>query len=116
MCTVYLVGKERISVAVIKGVHKRFAEVCKSRAVGRSMNDAATRIFEWFCRQEPVVQTAIANDVDEGMEHAYAAALEALAAKLRADAAAPKVDPTMQKLSINRTRTKANPPPPPPRQ
>jgi hypothetical protein len=87
MCTVYLVGKERISVAVMKGVHKRFAEVCKSRAVGRSMNDAATRILEWFCRQSPLIQTAIANDVDEGMEFAYAIALEELARQLREKAA-----------------------------
>jgi hypothetical protein len=83
LCSVDGVPKERMTLAVAGEVHKLFASVCKGRSVGRSMNDTATRIIAWFCRQEPLIQTAIANDVDAGMEHAYAAALEALAAELR---------------------------------
>jgi hypothetical protein len=83
LCSVDGVPKERMTLAVAGEVHKLFASVCKGRSVGRSMNDTATRIIAWFCRQEPLIQTAIANDVDAGMEHAYADALEALAAELR---------------------------------
>lgn len=54
------------------------------------MNDAATRILLWFCRQSDPVQSAVMSSVDRGMEHAYAAALRRLADDLeRGDAGRP---------------------------
>ena len=67
-----------VSIAVSGEAHKLFAAVCKG-SVGRSMNDAATRLLRWFCRQEDFVQTAVMSAVDRGMEGAYADALRKLA-------------------------------------
>lgn len=71
---------------VPREVVQQFKLVCKSRAVGRSMNDTATRIVQWFLKQEPYVQTAVVNDVDQGMERQYAAALRRLADEIEASA------------------------------
>jgi hypothetical protein len=73
------VPKAKQTVAIHADAAKPFLEVCKGRAVGRSMNDAATRIVQWFVRQPQIVQTAVVSDVDEGMEAAYAKALRQLA-------------------------------------
>jgi hypothetical protein len=78
MCTLNDVPA-KVSVAIHKDTHAKFAKACKQRSVGRSMNDAATRLVEWFVRQSQPVQTAVLSDVDSGMEHYYAAALEQLA-------------------------------------
>lgn len=39
-------------------------------------------VLEWFCRQEPIVTSAITGNIDKGMEKAYADALRALAAEI----------------------------------
>lgn len=70
---------KRQPLSVPAAVAQQFKEVCKSRSVGRSMNDAATRLVLWFNRQRAFVRTAVTNDVDEGMEFAYIAALRDLA-------------------------------------
>jgi len=72
----------RVSVAIMPDVHSKFRDVCKGRSVSRSMNDAASRVIEWFCKQDAIVQTAITNDIDKGMEHAYAEALRKMADEL----------------------------------
>jgi hypothetical protein len=69
----------RAGIQVSPEAHAAFQKVCESRAVGRSMFDAASRLIEWFVRQSQPVQTAVLSDVDAGMEHYYAAALEQLA-------------------------------------
>ena len=48
------------------------------------MNDAASRILLWFCRQPDPVQSAVMSAVDRGMEHAYAAMLRRLADEVEA--------------------------------
>lgn len=71
-----------ISLAIAASIHRKFAIACKERPVGRSMNDAGTRLVSWFCRQESLVQAAVTGDVDDGMEIAYANALRRLAQEL----------------------------------
>lgn len=93
VCSLPVVSKT-ITLQIHRGVHQDFAKACKGRAVGRSMNDAATRIIAWFCRQKPLVQTAITADVDEGMELAYSNALLALALELREKAGLGAPTPT----------------------
>lgn len=48
------------------------------------LKDVMTTLVMWFLSLPPAVRTAALDSVDEGMEIAYAAALEAMAAELRA--------------------------------
>jgi hypothetical protein len=76
---------ESVAVAVRKPVHTRFSEVCKGEGVGRSLNDAATRLIEWFCddaKCPPPMRAMITAQVPRGMEHAYIQAAEELIAEL----------------------------------
>jgi hypothetical protein len=86
----------RINLAIAREVHRQFAETCKRPPVGRSMNDAASRILVWFCRQSDPIQSAVMSAVDRGMERPYAEALRRLADELEATAAvsAPDVSAT----------------------
>lgn len=87
----------RQQLAISAETAQAFKEVCKTRAVGRSMNDAANRIIEWFNRQPAPVQTAVTSDVDAGMERQYADALRRLA-----DEVDPPQEPTGRSIVIDR--------------
>jgi hypothetical protein len=121
MCTLNDVTA-KVSVAIHKDTHAKFAKACKQRSVGRSMNDAATRLVEWFVRQSQPVQTAVLSDVDAGMEHYYAAALEQLAEdeRQRASGVTKREDGTeIEGLVIaphNRPQGSRKPPRPPRRE
>src|SRR4051812_47969944 len=69
----------RKTLSIRAEVGAAFKRVCKSKRVGRSMDDTATRLIEWFNRQREFIRTAVTLDVDEGMEHAYITALRELA-------------------------------------
>lgn len=56
------------------------------------MNDTGSRLVLWFSRQFDPVKTAVASDVDEGMELHYAAALRRLADELEAKAKSESAD------------------------
>jgi hypothetical protein len=76
---------ESVAVAVRKPVHARFSQVCKGEGVGRSLNDAATRLIEWFCDDQkcpPAMRAMITAQVPRGMEHAYIQAAEELIGEL----------------------------------
>jgi hypothetical protein len=76
---------ESVAVAVRKPVHARFSQVCKGEGVGRSLNDAATRLIEWFCddaKCPPAMRAMITAQVPRGMEHAYIQAAEELIGEL----------------------------------
>jgi hypothetical protein len=96
----------RAGIQVTPESHAAFAKACEKRAVGRSMFDAASRLLEWFCRQPPPVQTAVLSDVDEGMEFAYAIALETLAKEQRDKA------PTVAGYQLGQFEVLAVDPPP----
>lgn len=75
--------RKTTTLQIDKQAHAEFLKTCKARNVGRSMSDVGSRLIGWFNRQKPLIQTAVVTDVDDGMELAYADALERLASELR---------------------------------
>jgi hypothetical protein len=75
-------GRGRKTLSIRADVGAEFKRVCKSKPVGRSMDDTATRLIQWFNRQRGFVRAAVTNDVDEGMEFAYITALRDMADEL----------------------------------
>lgn len=71
---------ERQTVQIQKRVAAALKEWTETRSkVTVSMNDAASAFIEWCLRQPRIMQTAMLDGIDEGMEPHYAAALRKLA-------------------------------------
>jgi hypothetical protein len=93
-------------------------EYAKSK--GMNKNAVVARVMKWFSEQSPPIKSAIAGLVDEGMELAYAEALEATARELRLPPGCPvgrarghNLDPSDAKeveANINEIRRKKPPP------
>jgi hypothetical protein len=71
----------RMGVDVPAGLPERLRAYCKRR--GKIQKDLLARILTRFFEVPDPVKRAWENDVDEGMELPYAAALETLAKDLR---------------------------------
>lgn len=55
-----------------------------SNRKGMHKNQVVARVMGWFASQSPVIQSLIVGLVDDEMSEAYAEALEAMIAHLRA--------------------------------
>lgn len=90
-------GKSKgISVELGVDLLAKFNAKCKARPVGRTQKDVIKRLVEWFCDQEPLVRTVATLDIDPAMESAYAAALEAMARRIRERLSSKNGPPTPQ--------------------
>jgi SOS-response transcriptional repressor LexA len=71
------------TLQVSPGAHAAFKAACEQHPIHLPMTTALNGLLQWFAAQDRRIQTAIIANVDQGMEAAYADALERLARELR---------------------------------
>lgn len=74
--------KDVVNVGVPADVYKRFAAYCDRRHMIK--RDTAGAVLAWFLVQPDAAKAVVLGVVDEGLEEAYAAILDALAKETRA--------------------------------